>query len=123
MSRLDHEYYFSINGTLISIMSPYLPKLTKKEDIENQTEQISYIFCRTVEDGGDIDDLDELKVILDMHKYSAHSAADSILASKNLKDHLNDEQIDIVRKAIRSYAKVSDDPIFQQVLDKYHWNE
>ncbi len=120
MSRLDHNCYFVINSTMIGIMSNNYPK-TAPQETENITKQISYIFCRTVEDGGDIDDLDELKIILKLRAYNAHSAANSILVSNNLKDHLTDEQIDIIRTAIRSYAKVSDDPIFQQVLDKHNW--
>ena len=33
------------------------------------------------------------------------------------------ENINHIRKAIQTYVKVSEDPIFQEVLDKYHWNE
>lgn len=121
MAKLDYNDYFSTNGTMISIMSN--PLSSSEDQINNRTDHISYMFCRTIEDGGDIDNLDELKIILNEHKYQAHSIADSILASKNLKIYLNDEQIDIIRKAIRSYAKVSDDPIFQEVLNKYHWNK
>lgn len=111
-------FYPSAMGFMIDIMSHNYPQ----EGVE-LTSKISKRFVRTIEDGGKIENLEDLKVLVNHWKYVVHSMADSILASKNLKDHLTDEQIDIIRKAIRSYAKVSDDPIFQQVLDKHNWNE
>ena len=37
--------------------------------------------------------------------------------------YFDEENINWIRKAMQTYAKVSDNPIFQEVLDKYNWNE
>ena len=102
----------------ISIMSNNFPQMGI-----DKTNRINLMFARTIEDGGEIENLEDLKILVDYWKDEVHHSAEMILVSKNLKDHLTDEQIDIICKAIRSYAKVSDDPIFKQVLDKYNWNE
>lgn len=120
----QEQIYSSFLGTsdpgfMISLMSNNYPK----EGVD-MTSNISFRFARTIEDGGKVENLEDLKILVNHWlRLSVHPMAESILASKNLKDHLTDEQIDIIRKAIRSYAKVSDDPIFQQVLDKYNWND
>ena len=37
--------------------------------------------------------------------------------------HFDQYQINWLRKAMQTYAEVADDPIYQEVLDKYHWNK
>ncbi len=37
--------------------------------------------------------------------------------------YFDEDMIAWLRKAMQTYAKVAEDPIYQEVLDKYHWNE
>ena len=39
------------------------------------------------------------------------------------EDHFTDEMIEYFHKAIISYTKYSDDPIYKQVLKEFGWND
>ena len=91
---------------------------------EWKDESIHYYFPLLVEDGGTLKDLDFLRTYINfprIRKVFINSAR--ILYNWNPYKIYDEEQIAYLRKAIQTYAKVAENPIFQEVLDKYGWNE
>ena len=91
---------------------------------EWKDETIHYYFPLLVEDGGTLKDLDFLRTYINfprIRKVFINSAR--ILYNWNPYNIYDEEQINYLRKAIQTYAKVAENPIFQEVLDKYGWNE
>lgn len=84
---------------------------------------VHYFFPLLVEDGGTLKDLDFLRTYINfprIRKVFINSAR--VLYNWDPNKYFDEEQINWIRKAIQTYAKVAEDPIFQEVLDKYDWD-
>lgn len=90
---------------------------------EWKDESVRYYFPLLVEDGGELKDLDFIRVFINspiIRKVFINSAR--VLYNWDPNKYFDEEQINWIRKALQTYAKVAENPIFQEVLDKYNWN-
>ena len=83
--------------------------------------QFSLFFPLLKEDGGCVKDLKMMKRLIDTYSDKFNEDAWALSCHTPYSGYLDDDIIDMFRTAMRTYVKVSDDPIFQAVLDKYHW--
>ena len=113
----DYNTGFLLNGNWID--DPTCPFAEYIDD------HIRSFYPTLVEDGGDVKDLETMREFVNFWqtKELVHKNADCLLSFSPYSGRFNEKQINVFRTAMRTYAKVSDDPIFQQVLDKYNWND
>ena len=65
------------------------------------------------------DNLEELSLLI--HNKNAHAYMTFFL-NKDLKKYYSDELIDIIRKHVLSCSKVSDDPIYKEIMKQNGWD-
>ncbi len=85
---------------------------------------VDLLFPRLKEDGGELDNMVEVKKLFKEKPDSLHNIA--VAASKhNFKDEgkFSDADIEIMCKAILTYSKVSDDPIYKEIIELNKWQE
>jgi hypothetical protein len=85
---------------------------------------VDLLFPRLKEDGGELDNMEEVKELFKEKSDSLHNIA--VAASKhNFKKEgkLSDANIEIIHKAILTYVKVSDDPIYKEIIELNKWQE
>lgn len=85
---------------------------------------VNLLFPRLKEDGGELDNIEEVEELFKEKPDSLHNIA--VAASKhNFKKEgkLSDADIEIIRKAILTYVKVSDDPIYREIIELNKWQE
>ncbi len=84
-------------------------------------------FPSLKEYGSYLNNIEEVKALFDKGNYKRGEiwyAADPVLVcAKDLHKYWTDEMMEYLRKAVTLYAKVSDDPIYREILEAYHWNE
>ena len=81
--------------------------------------------CPTlVEDGGFVEDLETFKLLFETRKERAlHAARFFLNCADKLMEVLPEDGLDLIHKSILTCSKVSNEPIYQQILDKYGWNK
>ena len=85
---------------------------------------VNLLFPRLKEDGGELDNIEEVKELFKEKSDSLHNIA--VAASgHNFKEErkFSDADIEIMRKAILTYNKVSDDPIYKEIIELNKWQE
>ena len=85
---------------------------------------VDLLFPRLKEDGGELDNMEEVKELFKEESDPLHNIA--VAASgHNFKEErkLSDADIEIMRKAILTYNKVSDDPIYKEIIELNKWQE
>lgn len=85
---------------------------------------VNLLFPRLKEDGGELDNMEEVKELFKEKPDSLHNIA--VAASKhNFKEEgkFSDADIEIMCKAILTYSKVSDDPIYKEIIELNKWRE
>ena len=130
---MDHQHPQALlNFTHKDFKSWYNKKLEEDEIYGNPIisfkewgdATVHYFFPLLIEDGGTLKDLDFLRTYINfpwIRKVFINSAR--VLYNWNPNKYFDEEQINWIRKALQTYAKVAENPIFQEVLDKYDWNE
>lgn len=84
---------------------------------------VNLLFPRLKQDGGELDNIEELKELFKEKSDSLHNIA--VAASNhNFKEEgkLSDTDIEIIHKAIFAYSKVSDDPIYKEIMKQNGWD-
>lgn len=84
---------------------------------------VNLLFPRLKEDGGELDNIEEVEELFKEKPDSLHNIA--VAASKhNFKKEgkLSDADIEIIRKAILTYVKVSNDPIYKEIIKQNGWD-
>ena len=81
--------------------------------------------CPTlIEDGGYIEDLETFKQLYEEREEKALEAAHFFLVwADKIKELVPEDGLDLMRKSILTCAKVSKNPIYRQLIEKYNWNE
>ena len=101
-----------------------------------KSKEFQHIIVRSyfpllIKDGGGVGpgrqfkDLETLKIYINfpiMRKIFINNAR-CLYNYDPYRGHFDEFQINWLRKAMQTYAKVADDSIYQEVLDKYGWNE
>lgn len=115
-----YEYYCQYDDFHSSIAGLVIPK---KEGISFHNDLISEEFPVLRKDGGFIKDLDIMRKFLqDSYVKEKMEMNMRILFKSNLRDsNLSDSQIDRIKTAVKTYSKVSDSPIYKQILEKNNW--
>ena len=83
---------------------------------------VDLLFPRLKEDGGELDNMEEVKELFKEKPDALHNIA--VAASKhNFKEEgkLSDSNIEIIHKAVLTYVKVSDDPIYKKIIRQNGW--
>lgn len=80
--------------------------------------------CPTlVEDGGYIENLDTFKQLYEEREEKALEAAHFFLVwADEIKELVPEDGLDLMRKSILTCYKVSSNPIYKQIIDKYGWS-
>ena len=84
---------------------------------------VNLLFPRLKKDGGELDNIEEVKELFKEKPDSFHNIA--VAASKhNFKEEgkLSDADIEIIHKAILTYVKVSNDPIYKEIIKQNGWD-
>ena len=82
------------------------------------------VSCPTlVEDGGYIESLEDFKLLFDTYKDEALYVAGYFLRhAEKLQEILPEDGLDLIRKSVLTCAKVSDEPIYKEVIIKFGWD-
>lgn len=84
-----------------------------------QIENAKFFLPTLIEDGGTLDDLEELSLLI--HNENAHAYM-TFFVNKDLKKYYSDELISIIRKHVLSCSKVSNDPIYKEIIKQNKWD-
>lgn len=121
MAKYNHKDYFSWD--LISFVHHYGPLYENPEFAEHinktQIANAKFFLPTLTEDGGTLDNLEELSLLI--RNENAHDYMTFFL-NKDLKKCYSDELIDIIRKHVLSCSKVSDDPIYKELIKQNKWD-
>lgn len=81
--------------------------------------------CPTlVEDGGFVKDLETFKLMYEVRREKALDAAEYfLLCADKLMEVLPEDGLDLIHKSILTCSKISTEPIYKQILEKYGWDK
>ena len=121
MAKYNHKDYFYWD--LISFADHYSSIYEYPEFMEHinrtQIANAKFFLPTLTEDGGTLDNLEELSLLIrneNAHKYM------TFFLNKDLKKYYSDELIDIIRKHVLSCSKVSNDPIYKELIKQNKWD-
>ena len=121
MAKYNHKDYFSWD--LISFAHHYGPLYEDPEFAEHinktQLANAKFFLPTLTEDGGTLDNLEELSLLI--RNKNAHDYMTFFL-NKDLKKYYSNELIDIIRKHVLSCSKVSNDPIYKELIKQNKWD-
>jgi len=69
-----------------------------------------------------IGSLEDMKEFLEEQKEDAHYVADVLLFIKDIKNLFTDEMYNYIRNTILDYSKVSNDPIYKELIKQNKWD-
>ena len=69
-----------------------------------------------------IGSLEDMKEFLEEQKEDAHYVADVLLFVKDIKNLFTDEMYNYIRNTILDYSKVSNDPIYKEIIKQNGWD-
>lgn len=69
-----------------------------------------------------IGSLEDMKEFLEEQKEDAHYVADVLLFIKDIKNLFTDEMYNYIRNTILDYSKVSNDPIYKEIIKQNKWD-
>lgn len=122
----EDEFYWKYHNCLYDL--PHLNWKINKFDEKG----IPYSYlnrlnpcCPTlVEDGGYIENLEDFKQLyLEREKEALEAAHFFLYWADKLMEYIPEDGLELMRKSILTCSKVSDNPIYQQIIDKYNWND
>jgi len=122
----EDEFYWKYHNCLY-----YLPHLNWKiNKFDERGIPYSYLnrldpCCPTlVEDGGYIENLEDFKQLyLEREKEALEVAHFFLYWADKLIEYIPEDGLELMRKSILTCSKVSNNPIYQQIIDKYNWND
>ena len=122
----EDEFYWKYHNCLY-----YLPHLNWKiNKFDEKGTPYSYLnrldpCCPTlVEDGGYIENLEDFKQLYLEREEEALEAAHFFLYwADKLMEYIPKDGLELMRKSILTCSKVSNNPIYQQIIDKYNWDD
>lgn len=118
----EFDFIETIPRTML--FKPHWPKGWVYWDKEYLDEEIESYFPLIGKRKG-LKDLESLKRYINfpVNRFLFINNARCLYNDTPYNGHFDEYQIAWLRKAMQTYAKIADDPIYQKVLDKYGWNE
>ena len=121
----SYDFYWEYHHCLYDL--PHINwKITKFDEKGFPYSYINRLdpCCPTlVEDGGYIENIEIFKQLYEEREEEALEVADFFLRWANkIMEYLPEDGLELIHKSISTCAKVSNNPIYKQLLEKYNWN-